>query len=101
MSALRIERVDEGHARISGRLGFHEAASAADRWRELATAGSEEIVADVRALENVDSATLAVLLEWAARVQAGSRRLRLVAAPAGLVALARLCDAESLLGLAG
>lgn len=101
MSALSIEKIDEGHARISGRLGFHEAASAADRWRELATTGSGEIVADVGALESVDSATLAVLLEWAARVQSSRRSLRLVAAPAGLVALARLCDAESLLGLAG
>lgn len=100
MSSLRIDRIDANRASVSGRLGFHEAAVAADRWRELATAGSGEIVADVGALESVDSATLAVLLEWAARVQAGGRRLRLIAAPAGLVALARLCDAESLLGLA-
>jgi phospholipid transport system transporter-binding protein len=99
MSALRIERIDASRARVSGRLGFHEAAAAADRWRELATDGSAEIVADVGALENADSATLAVLLEWAARLQASGRRLRVVAAPAGLAALAHLCGAEGLLGL--
>ncbi|WP_395684075.1 lipid asymmetry maintenance protein MlaB [Dokdonella sp.] len=99
MGALRIERIDATRARVSGCLGFHEAAAAADRWRELATDGSAEIVADVGALESVDSATLAVLLEWAARMQASGRRLRLVAAPAELSALARLCAAEGLLGL--
>jgi phospholipid transport system transporter-binding protein len=58
-----------------------------------------EVVADVGALEGVDSATLAVLLAWAARMQATGRGLRVVAAPAGLAALARLCGAEALLGL--
>jgi phospholipid transport system transporter-binding protein len=99
VSDLRIERVDASRARVSGRLGFHEAAAAADRWRELAAVGSTGIVADVGALESADSATLAVLLEWAARLQASGRRLRIVAAPAGLAALARLCGADGLLGL--
>ena len=99
MNALRIERVDAGRVRVAGRLGFREAATAADRWRELAADGSTEIVADVGALEAVDSATLAVLLEWAARMQATGRSLRVIAAPAGLAALARLCGADGLLGL--
>ena len=95
---LRIENLDAQRARVSGPLGFHEAARAAPRWRELT--GSGEISLDAGGLERVDSATLAVLLEWAARVQASGRRLHLVAAPAGVVALARLCGAETLLGLA-
>lgn len=99
MSTLRIERVDASRARVSGRLGFHEAAAAADRWHELAMDDPAEVIADVGALEGVDSATLAVLLEWAACMQATGRRLRVVAAPAGLAALAHLCGAEGLLGL--
>lgn len=95
--ALRIENLDAQHARVSGPLGFHEAAAAAPRWRELQ--GSGELALDAGGLERVDSATLAVLLEWAARLRSGGRRLRLVAAPAGLDALARLCGADALLGL--
>ncbi len=94
---LRIECIDAQRARVSGPLGFHEAAAAAPRWCELR--GSGDLALDAAGLERVDSATLAVLLEWAARMQAGGRRLRVVAAPAGLVALARLCDADALLGL--
>lgn len=95
---LRIENLDAQRARVSGPLGFHEAALAAPRWRELG--GSGDLALDASGLERVDSATLAVLLEWAARLKRGGRRLHLVAAPTGLVALARLCDAEALLGLA-
>ena len=95
---LRIETLDARRARVSGALGFREAALAAPRWRELA--GDGDLALDAGGLECVDSATLAVLLEWAARLRAGGRRLRIVAAPAGLAALARLCDADALLGLA-
>lgn len=94
---LRIENLDARHARVSGPLGFHEAALAAPRWRELG--GSGDIALDASGLERTDTATLAVLLEWAARLQGSGRRLHLAAAPAGLVALARLSGAEALLGL--
>jgi phospholipid transport system transporter-binding protein len=100
MSALRIERIDPARARVSGRLGFHEAAAAADRWRELGAAGGAEIVADVGALEGVDSATLAVLLAWAAQLQRVGTRLRVAGAPPDLAALAALCGTRSLLGIA-
>lgn len=94
---LRIEALDAQRARVSGPLGFHEAAAAASRWRELG--GHGELAVDAAGLERVDSATLAVLLDWAARLQANGRRLRLVAAPAELLALARLCEADALLGV--
>jgi phospholipid transport system transporter-binding protein len=100
VSALRIERIDAARARVSGRLGFHEAAAAAHRWRELGTAGASEVVADVGALEGVDSATLAVLLSWAAQLRRAGTRLRLAGAPPDLAALATLCGTQSLLGLA-
>jgi len=95
--ALRIESLGAHAARVSGPLGFHEAAAAAPRWAELA--GSGELALDAGGLERVDSATLAVLLEWAARLRTAGRRLRVVSAPAGLAALARLCAAGHLLGL--
>jgi phospholipid transport system transporter-binding protein len=94
----RIERIDAGRARLAGRLGFREAAAAAGRWREFTATGGE-VELDVAGLQQVDSATLAVLLDWAAQLRRTGARLRLAGAPAGLTALAHLSDTETLLGL--
>ena len=94
----RIERVDAGRVRLGGRLGFHEAAAMAGCWRDFAADGGE-IELDLSGLQQVDSATLAVLLDWAARLRRAGGRLRLRGVPAGLVALAHLSDTEGLLGL--
>jgi phospholipid transport system transporter-binding protein len=94
----RIERIDASRARLSGRLGFHEVAAAAGRWREF-TAGGSDVELDIAGLQQVDSATLAVLLDWAAQLRRAGARLHLTGVPAGLVALAHLSDTEGLLGL--
>lgn len=94
----RIERVDAGRIRLGGRLGFHEAAAVAGRWREFTTKGGD-VELDLAGLQQVDSATLAVLLDWAAQLRRAGARLRLTGVPAGLVALAHLSDTEALLGL--
>ena len=93
-----IERVDAGRVRIGGRLGFHEAAAVAGRWREFVAAGGG-VELDLAGLQEVDSATLAVLLDWAAQARRTGARLKLTGVPAGLVALAHLSDTEELLGL--
>ena len=98
---LRIERVDAQHARVSGRLGFHEAGAAADRWRELVGGGAGEVAVDIGGIERVDSATLAVLLDWAAKALRAGTRLRLTGVPADLTALAHLSGTESMLGIGG
>jgi phospholipid transport system transporter-binding protein len=98
-TALAIERTRPGEVRVGGRLGFAEASAALARSSEVVEAG-RDVAVDVAALAGVDSATLAVLLAWAARARAAGGSLRYVAAPDGLRALARLCDSEGLLGLA-
>lgn len=100
MTALRIERLDAGHARIEGRLGFAEAAAALARGNELYGAGNGDIRVDLAGLDGVDSATLAVLLAWAARARSAGVALHFAAIPDDLKALAHLCDAEPLLGIA-
>lgn len=99
-SSLRIERVDATRVRIAGPLGFAQAAAALARSGELLHTDSREVTVDVAGIEGVDSATLAVMLAWAARAQSRGMRLRLGEVPAGLRALAHLCDAEPLLGIA-
>ncbi|MEO6688766.1 MAG: STAS domain-containing protein [Dokdonella sp.] len=98
--ALRIERGEGGQFRVAGRLGFSEAATALARSSELLVANGGEVSIDVSGLEAVDSATLAVLLAWGARAQTTGIVLRFIGVPAGLRALAHLCDAEPLLGIA-
>lgn len=99
-SPLRIERSDANHARVVGRLGFAGAADAFARGDELLAGTAKEISVDIAGLEAADSATLAVLLAWSARAQTAGLRIRYAGVPDGLRALAHLCDAEPLLGIA-
>ena len=98
MTALRIERIDAGHASVAGTLGFAEAGAALARGMELYGSAGAEVAVDLDGLRGIDSATLAVLLAWAARAASAGTQLRFVRAPEDLVALTRLCDAQPLLG---
>lgn len=98
--ALRIERVEAGRIRVAGALGFAEAGNALKRGDDLFAGDPRVVEVDVAGLQHVDSATLAVLLAWAARAAARGVRLRLAGVPTSLQALAHLCDAEPLLGIA-
>ena len=94
--ALVIEQADGG-ARLRGRLGFDDAAAATPRWRELIRAGVAHVDVDASGLERPDSATLAVLLAWAAHASEAGTELRFRQMPEELLALARLCGTERLL----
>ena len=100
MTALRIERAGAAAARVSGDLGFADAAAAWSRAGEFLVGAAGELAVDVAGVSNVDSATLAVLLAWAAHARRAGVVLRFRQAPAGLAALAHLCGTESLLGMA-
>jgi len=98
-SLLRIERIDATHVRIDGEIGFANASEAVARTDEL-FAGNSDVTVDLGSLVRSDSATLGVLLLWAAKAAMRRVHLRFANAPAGLKALAHLCDAEPLLGIA-
>ncbi|HEY0231503.1 MAG TPA: STAS domain-containing protein [Dokdonella sp.] len=98
--ALRIERTGAGQVRIAGVVGFEQAAAAFGRGGELLDDGAADVTVDVSGLRDVDSATLALLLAWAAEAARRNVRLHLAAVPDDLKALAHLCDAEPLLGIA-
>ena len=97
--ALRIERVDPVQVRVGGELGFANAGEGVARTGELLGTASEMTV-DLAGLKRPDSATLGVLLIWSAHAALRGVRLRFSNVPDGLHALARLCDAEPLLGIA-
>ena len=91
----------DGEAKIAGPLTFDSCpglyAAMEQRLRDGATLRS----IDLGNVSNVDSAGLALLLEWQARHSAVGNCLVIHGAPSSLQRLARLCDATPLLGLAG
>lgn len=88
-----------GTLRVSGAISFANAARALAQKPQAPRAGAALDI-DLAALENGDSATLAVLIAWAAAVKSDGATLHYLRAPQGLRNLARLCDVEGLLGLA-
>jgi phospholipid transport system transporter-binding protein len=97
---LRIDRADASCVRIGGEIGFANAGEAVARTGELFN-GNPDMTVDLGGLTHADSATLGVALIWAAAAALRGVRLRFAHVPDGLRALAHLCDAEPLLGLAG
>ena len=99
-ASFRIERADASRVRVSGAIGFADASEAVQRTGELFAGNAKDVTVDLGGLSRADSATLGVLLIWAAAAAARGVKLRFANPPQGLQALARLCDAEPLLGLA-
>ena len=98
-ASLRIERVDAKNVRVVGEIGFANASEGVARTNEV-IGGDSELTVDLAGLKRSDSATLGVLLIWAAAAAFRRVRLRFTNVPTGLKALAHLCDAEPLLGFA-
>jgi len=85
--------------RLSGPLTLD---TAAGHYRELTSrwaSGTGPSIVDLSATERVDSAGLALLLEWQALAQRRGQHLEFRSASTALVRLARLCGAAELLGL--
>jgi phospholipid transport system transporter-binding protein len=93
-----VESDTMGTLRVSGAISFANAARALTQVPHPHAGAALDI--DLAALENADSATLAVLIAWAAESNKRGATLRYRRAPQGLRNLARLCDVETLLGLA-
>jgi phospholipid transport system transporter-binding protein len=94
-----VESDTLGTLRVSGAISFTNAARALAYAPQAPRAGTP-LAIDLAALENSDSATLAVLIAWTAMTRARGGELRYLRAPQGLRNLARLCDVDELLGFA-
>ena len=87
-----------GTLRLCGAISFVNAAQAfASPPQAPRRDGNLDI--DLAALENADSATLAVLIAWSAQARRRGANLRYVHVPQGLRNLAKLADVAGLLGL--
>ncbi|HSE13472.1 MAG TPA: STAS domain-containing protein [Rudaea sp.] len=94
-----VESDTLGTLRVSGAITYANAARALLHAPQ-AVRGGTALDVDLSALENADSATLAVLIAWSAKANRRGAALRYLRAPQGLRRLARLCDVDGLLGIA-
>ena len=97
----RLESAGGGRASLAGPLTF-ETVTRLFRALEKSAPGEpppEHI--DLAGVTTIDSAGLALLLEWQSRARAAGRELNVRNAPDGLLRLARLCEATGLLNLSG
>lgn len=99
MSAAELQ-VDHGAARVTGDLTFATVAGLYQRMAAFAKAGSLPAVIDLSGVRQIDSAGLALLLEWQSeyRKQSGNGALMAIQdPPQPLMKIARLCGAEEYL----
>lgn len=91
----------DGEAKIAGPLTFETCPGLYATMEKRLREGARLQRIDLGDVSSVDSAGLALLLEWQARHSATGNCLVIHGAPRGLQRLAKLCDAMPLLGLSG
>lgn len=94
-------RVDGGSARLSGELTF---ATVTGLYAQMESASRKEGIpakVDLQEVTKIDSAGLALLLEWQSRFRKqaptasdGPGKIEIANPPEALLKIARLCDAE-------
>jgi ABC-type transporter Mla MlaB component len=90
---FHVATADDNRLQASGSITFDNATQVLSRLPEAR--GPVEV--DLSRVADADSATLAVLIAWAAHAHERGGTLRYLNAPAGLRNLARLSDLDALL----
>ena len=89
--------VPAGATRLEAPLTFATVAALRRPGLELIAAAGNELTLDLERVPAVDSAGLALLIDWVASAHARSCRLRFVKPSEALLALARLSEVDRLL----
>ncbi len=101
MSDSSIHTADDGTVHLGGEMNF---VSTPGMYRELEsrfTVHGDIRNIDLAGINHADSSGLALLLEWQAMAHKLDRRLHITNAPANLLRLAKLCEADKLLDISG
>ncbi len=86
-----------GMYRLHAPLRFASVARLRSAGLALIAGAAGDLTLDLAAVPAVDSAGLALLIDWLAAARAAGKRLRYAQAPQALIALARLSEVEPLL----
>ena len=99
IDGFRLEPNVQGTLSLRGAISYENAAEVLRATPQpiIDKGGSADI--DLSALQAADSATLAVLIAWAARSRTHGTQVHYRHAPQSLLNLARLSDVATLLGL--
>ena len=97
----RLETTGDGRASLAGPLTFETVSRLFRALEKSAPGETPQEQIDLAGVTTIDSAGLALLLEWQSRSRAAGRKLTMRNAPDGLLRLARLCEATGLLNLSG
>jgi phospholipid transport system transporter-binding protein len=90
-----------GLARITGPLTLNTVAALYEQANTEAARGQRIVNLDLEAVPSVDSSGLALLLEWQSKAVGAGNSLHIRNAPADLLSLASLCEANDLLVIEG
>lgn len=85
-----------GRYQVSGRLGFETVPEVWRKSRAVLADGAAAVI-DLGAVTQVDSAALALVIEWLRWARTDRKQLGLVNMPEALRALARISEVEHLL----
>ena len=97
----KIEGGEPGCALLTGVLTFKSTPGLYRETEKLFHTSAPVSSIDLSGVSSVDSAGLALLLEWQAIQNPVSRHLKFINAPSALMSLAQLCDAVDLLNISG
>jgi phospholipid transport system transporter-binding protein len=100
-NACTIEVGEQGCLNLTGALTFESTPGLYREAEKLFSGPSPVSSVDLSGVTTVDSAGLALLLEWQAGQRPASRSLHIINSPSSLMSLARLCDAIDLINISG
>ena len=99
-TACQLRRLDDGTVALAGALTTDTIARCFEAHPQLVEDGAT-VTVDLSAVQMIESAGLAMLLEWQARAQANGGRIRVINASQKFRHLAAMCDADDLLAMNG
>ena len=100
MAEAKIEKRSDGGFLVSGDMTFATTPKLLEISKELFRQ-TQDLRLDLSGVEQADSASLALLLEWLVWTRENGGRLSVRGLPEAMLALARLCQLEAELQLLG
>jgi len=94
----RIADVGDGRWQIEGELGFKSVPGVLEKAGSLLT-GGEKIEMDLKGVTRVDSAGLALLVEWLREAERAGKSISFVNVPVQLMSIARISGLDAILSL--
>lgn len=94
---IRLNKDAADHWKVEGELTFSSVPQLQDE--SLAEFESPPGTLDLGAVERIDSAGIALIIEWARRARLAGADMKLVNVPAGMMSLSKTAGLEQLLNI--